>query len=299
LSGIDPEEKQRSGAILFGTIINNPLISEGSCVMSNPYGPWATSIDIGGNPQLSAFWRRRLTMLAPTGQTSPVLSRRSLLWLGAVAVVTAIVPTFRSAEAVAGGQPIGRSDAVSSGRIFLTGVLKIAPEDPKQRNDRFIGGVIAVDPQTGEWQKIADWGTLGIKGQELYCMHPDGAEQRRLTKDGANSEPRISPDGRRVLYLHNLHLKNDSLHVIDIDGANNLEVLGENEPDFIGPACWSPGGGRLAVVLTSKQKDEKRAITRPDKQDYHIEIMDTDGKNRRALPLVGATIVWRSDMDWR
>ena len=50
----------------------------------NQYGPWATPIGACGNPQLSAFWRQRLTKLVPTSQSSPTLSRRSLLGLGAV-----------------------------------------------------------------------------------------------------------------------------------------------------------------------------------------------------------------------
>ena len=75
--------------------------------MSNQYGPWATLIDAGGNPQLSAFWRRRLTMLVPTSQTSPVLSRRNLLWLGAAAVLTGVLPTFRLAPAEA-DEPAGK-----------------------------------------------------------------------------------------------------------------------------------------------------------------------------------------------
>lgn len=69
--------------------------------MANQYGPWATSIDAGGNPQLSSFWRRRLTMLAPVSQTSPVLSRRNLLWLGAAGALTGVLPTLRSAPVVA------------------------------------------------------------------------------------------------------------------------------------------------------------------------------------------------------
>jgi hypothetical protein len=69
--------------------------------MSNPYGPWATLIDAGGNPQLSSFWRRRLTMLVPTSQTSAVLSRRNLLWLGAAAVLMIVLPTFRAASVAA------------------------------------------------------------------------------------------------------------------------------------------------------------------------------------------------------
>ena len=69
--------------------------------MSNQYGPWATSINAGGNPQLSTFWRRRLTMLVPASQTSPMLSRRSLLGLGAAGAMTVLLPTLRSTTASA------------------------------------------------------------------------------------------------------------------------------------------------------------------------------------------------------
>jgi hypothetical protein len=65
----------------------------------NQYGPWATSIGAFGNPQLSAFWRKRLTRLALTSQSSPTLSRRSLLCLGAAGVLTGALPTFHLAAA--------------------------------------------------------------------------------------------------------------------------------------------------------------------------------------------------------
>ena len=69
--------------------------------MTNPYGPWATAINAGQNPQLSAFWRQRLTMLVPTSQTSPVLSRRTLMLLGVSAVLLGVMPTLQSAPAIA------------------------------------------------------------------------------------------------------------------------------------------------------------------------------------------------------
>jgi hypothetical protein len=69
--------------------------------MANQYGPWATLIEAGDSPQLSAFWRRRLTLLVPASQTSPVLSRRNLLWLGAAGALTGVLPTLRSAAVAA------------------------------------------------------------------------------------------------------------------------------------------------------------------------------------------------------
>jgi hypothetical protein len=56
-------------------------------------------IDLGGSPQLSTFWRRRLTMLASASQTSFVLSRRNLLSLGVAALLLMALPTVRFAAA--------------------------------------------------------------------------------------------------------------------------------------------------------------------------------------------------------
>jgi hypothetical protein len=72
--------------------------------MSNKFGPWAISLDAGWNPQLSAFWQRRLTMLVPASQTSPVLSRSNLLWLYAAGAMIFILPTIRSVSAAADEQ---------------------------------------------------------------------------------------------------------------------------------------------------------------------------------------------------
>jgi hypothetical protein len=72
--------------------------------MLNQFGPWASSIDTGSRPQLSAFWRRRLTMLVPTSQSSPVLSRRNRVWLAAATILILAVPTFRPVLAAADPQ---------------------------------------------------------------------------------------------------------------------------------------------------------------------------------------------------
>jgi len=386
--------------------------------MTNPYGPWATLIDIGGSPQLSAFWRRRLTMLVPTSQTSPVLSRRNLLWLVAAGVLLVVLPTLRSAPAMADEEkPAALGGTIPSGRIFLHAVLKITPEDTSQHEDRFNVGIIAVDPETGRWEKITDVGKFvrvspdgkalaffkqinGIEGLRsstggvsdgiwtydlrvhtaarvldsggavcwspdgrqivntkiatidgatfqnvtwqvnrngsaqtklpipetdmvydwsgdgkwlvterfgrppfgaLYRMRPDGTEELRLTKDEANRFPRFSPDSRKILYLHNMHKMSDSLHVMDADGANDHEILREEELDFVTAACWSPDAGRLAVVLHDKRpmKEGKMVYAIPDELNERIEIMDADGQNRRVLPLTGAKIVLLNHPDWR
>jgi Tol biopolymer transport system component len=386
--------------------------------MANPYGPWATLIDVGGNPQLSAFWRRRLTMLVPASQTSPTLSRRNLLWLGAAGALSTVLPTIRAASAVTDeDKPAEQAQKSLSGRIFVRADLITRPNGVHGIIADWMGklkdvrGIIAIDPETGQWEKItdadddprasrdgkmlafpnrdvsvkdgavpteiwtcdltsrhaakvaeiegtsvcwspdgkqfagtklrftedakshsatwemnvdgsgqkdlpipetdyvADWSDDGKWfvavtnreppfgcGYQLYRMHPDGSEELRLTKDGLNCYPRFSPDSRQIVYLH--QGKQGSLHVIDVDGTNDHEVLRDDNTATVEAACFSPDGRRLAVLRYNGQVNEKGELTL-DALACRLEIMDVDGKNRRELPLVGASITWLGHPDWR
>ena len=77
--------------------------------MANQYGPWATSIGACGNPQLSAFWRQRLTKLVPTSQSSPTLSRRQMLAIAGAGLAACALPTVYG-ESVLGAPPIDAKD---------------------------------------------------------------------------------------------------------------------------------------------------------------------------------------------
>ncbi len=99
--------------------------------MTNPYGPWATAIDAGRNPQLSAFWRQRLTMLVPASQTSPFLSRRNLLGLVAAAALICVLPTFRAAPAVAENEEAGQPPAAKQDTDIKTVRGKVIDESGK------------------------------------------------------------------------------------------------------------------------------------------------------------------------
>ncbi len=138
-------------------------------------------------------------------------------------------------------------------------------------------------------------------GYQLYVMRPDGTGQRRLTKDGLNCYPRFSPDSRKIVYCHQTAKEGNSIWVVDIDGKNARAIMKEEElvsPNF---ACWSPDGKRLAVMRFTWQLDEKgRRIGRePADADYHIEIMDADGRHRHRLELADAKVRWLGHADWR
>src|SRR5439155_6512059 len=48
-------------------------------------------------------------------------------------------------------------------------------------------------------------------------------------------------------------------------------------------ACWSPAGNRIAMVVHDweRSEDGKLVLTDPEKGNYRIVIMDTQGKNRK------------------
>jgi dipeptidyl aminopeptidase/acylaminoacyl peptidase len=142
-------------------------------------------------------------------------------------------------------------------------------------------------------------------GYQLYRMHPDGTGQERLTQGrGLNCYARFSPDGRRILYLHQERAVN-SLHVMDADGKNNRVLVPEKQRERPQYACWSPDGKRVAVLIVIQPRPgAKDLVGRPRSDSYRLEILDADGRNRRPLhlpdrdgdpiPLVGV-----GHLDWR
>jgi RNA polymerase sigma factor (sigma-70 family) len=127
------------------------------------------------------------------------------------------------------------------------------------------------------------------RGYQLYVMHPDGSGERRLTKGGGlNCYARFSPNGKRIVYLHQERGIN-SLHVMDADGRNDREILVEKDrvsPHYV---CWSPDGKRLALVLiTQPRPGATDLLGNPLQTTFRIELMDPDGGNRRELKLPDA-----------
>jgi hypothetical protein len=88
----------------------------------------------------------------------------------------------------------------------------------------------------------------------------------------------------------------------DLDGKNAKEII--KEVDLTSPdgAYWSPDGKQIAVVLFNWELDEKgkRRLSDPENANFHIDIMDLDGKNRREVKLADAKVVWIGALgDWR
>ncbi len=160
--------------------------------------------------------------------------------------------------------------------------------------------------EINDWSGDGQWFAVVTKreppfgrGYQLYRMRPDGTEELRLTKDGLNCYPRFSPDSQKILYLHQTAKDGNSLHVVDLDGKNDREILREEGVVGVESGCWSPDGRRLAVQRANYQPGGKRLYAKPGESNWWLEIMDTDGTNRRKLSLVGAKIIWVDQPDWR
>jgi len=152
----------------------------------------------------------------------------------------------------------------------------------------------------GQWLvTVSDRHPPHGSGYQLYVMHPDASEQRRLTEGGGlNVYPRFSPDSRRIAYLHQERGQN-SLWVVNIDGTGRHRIVQEENdisPDHL---CWSPDGKSLAYSIRDWSRDEngKKFLSVDIDSNPRIAIIDDEGKNPRPLNLPRGK--WIGAFDWR
>jgi WD40 repeat protein len=175
-------------------------------------------------------------------------------------------------------------------------------------------------PETDEvddWSLTGDWVvTVSDRhppfghGYQLYVMHPDGTDQRRLTQgDGLNCYPRFQPVTNRIAYHHQGH-NFESLWLVDFDGSNRKQLLSTDQEGRGGlnGAAWSPDGKWLAVArfdwesrFVGEGETKKREFFRGGgSAKDRLEIISPDGSSRGPLKLdrvVDASFF--AQPDWR
>jgi len=102
---------------------------------------------------------------------------------------------------------------------------------------------------------------------DIWAIQPDGSALRPLTDDnGDESDPALSPDGRRIAFVSDLDGDND-IYVMNADGSGQVRLT-DNDVSDEAPA-WSPGGDRIAW--------SSGAV------DAQILVMDADGGNTQPV----------------
>jgi hypothetical protein len=111
----------------------------------------------------------------------------------------------------------------------------------------------------------------------MTVYHVNSKESKDIVSEDA-TEPAISPDGKRVMYIMFPAPHRSELWVSDIDGGNKKRIATGEE---LGTGAWTPDNLQLSFVDASK-----------------VYIASADGSSLRQAPPMGVrpiSVVWSSD----
>jgi Tol biopolymer transport system component/imidazolonepropionase-like amidohydrolase len=101
---------------------------------------------------------------------------------------------------------------------------------------------------------------------DLYLLPIEGGEARLLLGGNAyQSQPRFSPDGRRIAFMSDRDGM-DNLWVVDVDGRNPRQVTRERERQMSSPV-WTPDGDYL---VARKHFRNTRSLGAGEMWLYHL-----------------------------
>lgn len=134
--------------------------------------------------------------------------------------------------------------------------------------------------------------------RDIYSMGSDGSNVHALTKDGHSHNPSWSPDGRRILFIHDSTLRSKpayreetkyesyhpvELYVMDADGSNP-KLIRRMEP-VIHSAVWSPDGTTLAITCVPETSSNRlQATAEPMRAGLFLLPANGEGEPRLLFP---------------
>ncbi len=106
--------------------------------------------------------------------------------------------------------------------------------------------------------------------KEIYLMDWDGFNQQQLTRNGAiNLGPRISPDGREVLFT-SYKKGNPDLYKKSISSSVDVPVSGRPGVNITG--AWSPDGSKIALAMSKDGNTELYTVRRDGSAPVRLTV---------------------------
>jgi Tol biopolymer transport system component len=120
-------------------------------------------------------------------------------------------------------------------------------------------GVLAPSPAEAAYPGVA--GRIFFQSDRdgnphIYSMNPDGSRVARLTTEGANTSPALSPDGTRIAFVHD-----GDVWTMDIDGTDRQQVTAT--PAAEATPVWSPDATRIAYAVRADGGTDVEILFRP------------------------------------
>lgn len=119
---------------------------------------------------------------------------------------------------------------------------------------------IAFDTDEGTWLSVTSNGgriLFDMLG-DLYAVDAEGGEARAITTGMAfDSQPAVSPDGARVLFVSD-RSGAENLWVAGLDGSNPRQLTFNDTPHEFASPAWSPDG---ATVYASLYRSDRNAVS--------------------------------------
>lgn len=115
-----------------------------------------------------------------------------------------------------------------------------------------------------------------VKGHYINLLNLDTGKKttiykvpfETLSRLGFVSDPSFSPDGKQIVFSQSQRPFDDSLYIMDADGANIKELLISKRKDSYECPFWAPDGERIAFI---KQKTNEQGV-------YSINLRNRDVK---------------------
>ena len=132
---------------------------------------------------------------------------------------------------------------------------------------------------------IPPTGCASTGSSDLYLVGPDGKGLRRLTRLGSASNPRWSPDGRRILFVRTVGRGKARTTQVWTVGPRGRALAPLLSVPGVTAADWSPDGRQVALLRPG-----------PIPHTLQLWIADVDGRGLHAVgpPLPGddGTVDW-------